>query len=168
MDQLFTPWRLDYLLSPHNEDGCLFCNALESRNDQEKLILHRGPHCFIILNLYPYNNGHLMVLFNRHLSRLASATTEEQDEMMRSIVLAERLLQEAYEPDGLNIGMNLGHAAGAGVAGHLHVHLVPRWEADTNFAAVLAGTRIIPETPQASYTRLRPLFERDAPELSRA
>lgn len=139
--------------------SCVFCKALDPVTPSDHL-LYRGAHVFVILNKYPYNNGHLMVVPVRHVARMAEATPEELTELITVTRVAEMALTEAYGPHGINVGMNLGRTAGAGVVGHLHVHLVPRWEGDTNFLSVVSETRVVPEAPAASVARLRPVFER--------
>jgi ATP adenylyltransferase len=141
------------------EPGCIFCSALE-RAEAEPLVLHIGATCFVILNLYPYNNGHLMVVPKRHVGSLSSANAEELTELMQLTQLSELALTEAYAPHGMNVGINLGRPAGAGVLDHLHIHVVPRWNGDTNFMSVVGHVRVLPEElPQAS-AKLRPIFER--------
>ena len=142
--------------SGESSSGCVFCDAL-GRNDP--LILYRGTHCFVILNLYPYNNGHLMVVPLRHIARLADARPEELSELMALTRTAEMALAEAYAPHGLNMGLNLGKPAGAGVLDHLHIHVVPRWNGDTNFMPVVGQTRVLPELLEETDARLRPRFE---------
>jgi len=137
---------------------CIFCNTSEPGCDD--LIIARGRVSFVVLNLYPYNNGHLMVVPDRHVASLASMTSEEQVDLMRLTRHAEIALNEAYTPQGLNIGINLGKPAGAGVADHLHVHLVPRWNGDTNFMTVVGNVRVLPEDLSETAKRLRPIFER--------
>ena len=138
--------------------GCIFCDAAEA-GDHE-LVLARGQSCYVILNLYPYNNGHLMVVPKRHVGTLASATPAELAELMLWTRDAEVALNEAYGPHGINVGLNLGRAAGAGIADHMHVHLVPRWSGDTNFMSVVGETRVLPEDLKDSAARLRPIFDR--------
>ena len=141
------------------EAGCIFCGAL-SRGEAEPLVLHIGEMCFVILNLYPYNNGHLMVVPKWHVGTLGAATSEELCELALLTQRAELALTEAYMPHGLNVGINLGRPAGAGVLDHLHVHVVPRWNGDTNFMSVVGNVRVLPEElPQAS-AKLRPIFAR--------
>jgi len=137
---------------------CIFCNL--SAPGRSELILVRGRVSFVILNLYPYNNGHLMVVPNRHAPNLATLDAEEQVELMRMTRHAEMALTEAYAPHGINIGINLGKPAGAGVLDHLHIHLVPRWNGDTNFMTAIGDTRVLPEDLPASAAKLRPIFER--------
>lgn len=138
--------------------ACIFCDTSEPGRDE--LILVRGRVSFVILNLYPYNTGHLMVVPNRHVATLAATTGDEQAELMRLTRHAEMALTEAYTPQGINVGMNLGRPAGAGVLDHLHVHLVPRWSGDTNFMTVVGNVRVLPEELGESARRLRPIFER--------
>jgi ATP adenylyltransferase len=164
LERLWAPWRLAYVTNasgPKN-DGCIFC--LSSDPGRDELVLVRGRVSFVILNLFPYNNGHLMVVPNRHVANLASTTAEEQAEVMRLTRHAEIALTEAYAPQGINIGINLGKPAGAGVLDHLHVHLVPRWNGDTNFMTAIAETRVLPEDLKSSAAKLRPIFERLARE----
>ena len=140
-------------------EGCIFCDAgADSRRDD--LVLIRGRVSYVILNLYPYNNGHLMVVPNRHVATLASSTPEELSELMRFTRHAEMALAEAYTPQGINVGINLGRPAGAGVVDHLHIHLVPRWTGDTNFMSVVGNVRVLPEELDQTAKRLRPIFER--------
>jgi len=142
--------------------GCIFCDAAGPSSDgtRDALVLVRGRLTYVILNLYPYNNGHLMVVPNRHLGSLAAATPDELTEIMRLTRDAEVALTEAYRPQGINVGINLGRSAGAGILDHLHVHLVPRWTGDTNFMSVVGNVRVLPEELGETATRLRPIFER--------
>ena len=159
MQRLYSPWRLQYVTAASGDakGACVFCAALE-RDDG--LIVFRGTHTFVILNLFPYNNGHLMVVPNRHIGRLALASDEELAELMRLTRTAEQALTEAYAPHGLNMGLNLGKPAGAGVLDHLHMHVVPRWEGDTNFMSVVGETRVLPEEIPVTAERMRPIFTR--------
>ena len=141
---------------------CIFCSTSEPGRDE--LILVRGRLCYVILNQYPYNNGHLMVVPDRHVANLATMTGDEQVELMRLTRHAEMAITEAYTPQGINIGINLGRPAGAGVLDHLHVHLVPRWNGDTNFMTVVGNVRVLPEDLAATAAKLRPIFERLARE----
>ena len=144
--------------------GCIFCDASSSvrlkPDATDDLILIRGRTSFVILNLYPYNSGHLMVVPNRHVPTLHASTPDELTEVMRFTRHAEMALAEAYKPQGINIGINLGRPAGAGVLDHLHVHVVPRWNGDTNFMTVVGDVRVLPEDLPTSANRLRPIFER--------
>lgn len=139
--------------------GCVFCDALAGKIDSS-LIVFRGGSCFVILNLYPYNNGHLMVAPQRHVGRLADLSPEEATEMMSLTRAVEMALQELYQPHGFNMGLNLGKSAGAGVPDHLHMHVVPRWHGDTNFMTVVGETRVLPEELAHTAERLRPILAR--------
>jgi ATP adenylyltransferase len=159
MDRLWAPWRLSYVTAAQvPATDCIFCNAHAGRDID--LVVLRGRLSYVILNLYPYNNGHLMVVPNRHLSTLESLTRDEQAELMDLTRLAEMALNEAYRPQGINVGINLGKAAGAGIENHLHIHLVPRWSGDTNFMTAVGQTRVLPEDLGATAVRLRPIFEK--------
>ena len=164
VEYLWAPWRLAYVsgASGGAATGCIFCSIAEP--SREDLVLIRSNVCYAILNLYPYNNGHLMIVPNRHVASLAATTADEQTELMRLTRHAEIALTEAYSPQGINIGVNLGRPAGAGVLDHLHVHLVPRWNGDTNFMTVVGSVRVLPEDLQATAKKLRPIFERLARE----
>jgi ATP adenylyltransferase len=163
VERLWSPWRLAYVSGSGESTGCVFCRAQEP-GEAEPLVLFRGETCFVILNLYPYNNGHLMVVPYRHVATLADSSARELTELMLLTRLAEMALTEAYRPQGLNVGMNLGRPAGAGVADHLHVHLVPRWTGDTNFMSIVGEVRVLPEDLEQTAARLRPIFERLAVE----
>jgi ATP adenylyltransferase len=139
------------------DDACIFC---EPRGPNADLVVCRGRLCYVILNLYPYNNGHLMVVPHRHIRDLASTTAEERIELMALARRSEIALREAYDPHGINAGINLGRPAGAGVLNHLHIHLVPRWNGDTSFMSVVGNTRVLPEELGHTAARLRPIFER--------
>ena len=139
--------------------GCIFCDAL-GRGGGDPLILFRGSACFVILNLYPYNNGHMMIVPIRHVGTLADLAADELAELMRLTQRGEIALQEAYRPQGMNVGINLGRSAGAGVVDHVHVHLVPRWTGDTNFMSVVGNVRVLPEDLEQTAGRLKPIFER--------
>ena len=141
------------------EQSCVLCAEFDS-SESLSLKLHDCDRCFVILNKYPYNNGHLMVVPKRHVATLSETLPSELSELMTLTRTAERVLSEAYDPDGLNIGINLGRSAGAGVPGHLHIHVVPRWDGDTNFMTVTAETRVMPEEPRQTIERLKPLFQR--------
>lgn len=141
-------------------DGCVLCTALAQAEREESLVVHVAALNFVVMNLYPYNSGHLMVATRRHVATLQGATAEELNEMMALARRLEAVVAEAYRPDGANLGINLGKPAGAGVADHLHLHFVPRWSGDTNFMTVAGGTRVIPEDPREACRRLRPYFAR--------
>jgi ATP adenylyltransferase len=160
VDRLYSPWRLSYVTSAAQPVvGCIFCDALAKGVD-EPLIVAREASAYVILNLYPYNSGHLMVVPNRHVASLSELREEELRDVMRLTQRAEQALTEVYQPHGLNVGLNIGQAAGAGIADHLHVHLVPRWAGDTNFMSVVGDVRVLPEEVPASAARLKPVFER--------
>ncbi|MCU0251739.1 MAG: HIT domain-containing protein [Vicinamibacterales bacterium] len=157
MDRLWSPWRLPYVTSTGEGRGCVFCEAVSS-DQAAALVVHRGRGCYVILNLFPYNSGHLMVVPNRHIASLSAATREERCEMMDLTQLAEQALTAAYAPQGLNVGMNLGRSAGAGIVDHIHVHVVPRWSGDTNFMTVVGEVRVLPEDIGETARRLRETF----------
>ena len=157
MEQLWSPWRLAYITGGASAGGCVFCRALTDPGADD-LIVHRGTTCFVILNLFPYNNGHLMVIPKRHLASLVEATSEELGELIELTRLSEIALREAYSPHGLNMGINLGKPAGAGVLDHVHMHIVPRWSGDTNFMTVVGETRVLPEELSETAKKMRPIF----------
>jgi ATP adenylyltransferase len=165
MERLWAPWRLAYVTrtARGEHDSCIFC---ENNGLNTDLVVFTGRTCFIVLNLYPYNNGHLMTVPKRHLADLASTTADERAELMGLTRLAELALAEAYHPHGINVGINLGRPAGAGVLDHLHIHMVPRWNGDTNFMGVVGNTRVLPEDLSQAVARLRPIFDRLAKEHS--
>jgi ATP adenylyltransferase len=192
MDHLWTPWRYAYVTGADSarpkpgvpgalsawpgELHCVFCNMIAAVDyavangmaaeeaEASIYLLERGQSCFMVLNAFPYNNGHLMIVPYRHEHSLAALPLDEVDELVRMARRAERVLQTAYQPEGLNFGLNLGKAAGAGVAEHLHLHAVPRWSGDNNFMGVLAETRILPEILNESWERLRAALVRDQVE----
>lgn len=141
------------------ETGCVFCNAPRS-SPQESLVVHEGRTCYVILNLFPYNNGHLMVVPYRHVASLGGLQRDELHELAELTQRAEAALTEAYRPQGINVGINLGKPAGAGILEHIHVHAVPRWTGDANFMTVIGETRVLPEDLSATAARLRPIFAR--------
>lgn len=161
MERLWTPWRLSYVTGASGSAaGCIFCDAAGGSPDHDDLVLLRGQSAYVILNRYPYNNGHLMVVTNRHVPSLQASTRDERDELLALTRHAEMALTEAYHPQGINVGINLGRPAGAGVVDHLHVHLVPRWNGDTSFMSVVGNVRVLPEELGQTAARLRPIFER--------
>ena len=159
LDLLFSPWRLEYVTSSKSERGCVFCEE-PRQEDTDSLVVFHGIRCYVILNRYPYNNGHLMVAPYRHVSALGALAPDELHEIASLTQRSEAVLGEAYGPEGLNVGINLGKTAGAGIVDHLHVHLVPRWLGDTNFMTVVGSARVLPEDLASSARRLRPIFER--------
>src|SRR6185312_1268049 len=164
MDYLWTPWRYAYITGADQPDPaakgeCLFCAREESTDDKAALIVHRGKHSFIILNAYPYTSGHVMIVPHAHVSELGKLSADAAAEVMHLSQRMEGVLRELYHPDGLNIGMNIGKAAGAGIAGHLHMHAVPRWVADANFMTVVGETRMLPESLDKTYDRIKGAME---------
>jgi ATP adenylyltransferase len=160
-DHLWTPWRMPYLKgeSPGHDGECIFCHKAHSDDDAAEHVLARGERCFVTLNLYPYNNGHLMVVPYQHVGKLDELDEATLTELMSLTQQAIRVLRAAYNPDGFNIGINQGQAAGAGVAAHLHQHVVPRWTGDTSYMTVIAETRTIPEWIDETYARLHALWD---------
>jgi ATP adenylyltransferase len=159
MDYLFTPWRYAYITASGKAPGCLFCTCLAQQDDAAALIVHRAQHCFVVLNAFPYTSGHVMVVPYLHIAELQNLPAPAAAEMMALTQQLEGILRDLYHPDGLNLGMNLGKAAGAGVAGHIHMHILPRWIADANFMSVIGETRVNPETLEVTYRRIREKFE---------
>jgi ATP adenylyltransferase len=159
--RIWAPWRLEYVkdASKNSEDECIFCAKPEEGDDEANLIVHRAERCFVILNLFPYTNGHLMVAPFEHLSSITDLDPETVGEMMALAQQAMRLLEQRYEPHGYNVGFNQGRVAGAGFEHHIHMHVVPRWGGDTNFMPVLADTRVMPQTLGQTYEALRGGFD---------
>jgi Diadenosine tetraphosphate (Ap4A) hydrolase and other HIT family hydrolases len=157
MKQLWCPWRIEYILGP-KPDACVFCLPEHENEDEERLVLHRGKTVFVIMNKFPYNNGHLMVTPFRHVMNICDLTPEESQECMHYLQICTGILQKAFSPQGVNIGLNIGEAAGAGIREHLHFHLVPRWNGDSSFMAVLDEVRVMPQHLQETYTALKPHF----------
>jgi ATP adenylyltransferase len=159
LSRLHAPWRIKYIAMPKT-DECIFCTKPRERKDEDNYIVHRGPKCFIILNMFPYNTGHVMIAPYRHISSLEDLTDDESLDLMRLTSLALKILRKAYAPDGFNIGVNIGGAAGAGIADHVHLHVVPRWIGDTNFMVVISNTKVIPEMLKSTFEKLKKaLFE---------
>ncbi|MEW6065618.1 MAG: HIT family protein [Bacillota bacterium] len=153
MENLWAPWRSIYIGKP--QTGCIFCEKLNSDEDKENLVVYRGDKTFVIMNLYPYNNGHLLIAPKRHVGDITELTEEELLELNKMTRFMVQSLRRAFgNPHGFNIGMNLGKVAGAGIPGHLHVHIVPRWEGDANFMAVIGDTRVISEGLQRTYEKI--------------
>lgn len=159
MDRLYAPWRMAYIDQPQKPDpgatGCVFCDKAASTDDVASLIVYRGQTCFVLLNLFPYNNGHLMVVPYLHTANLADLDTETTLEMMTLAKDAQASLRKAMHPEGYNLGMNLGKVSGAGIADHLHLHIVPRWSGDTNFMPVLAYVKVLPDSLENTCRTLR-------------
>jgi ATP adenylyltransferase len=163
MEYLWTPWRSTYVTKQKSEGNCIFCDAVAGNEDQKHLLVFRAKNNFVILNRFPYSSGHLMIAPNDHVSKLAHVDTDTADELIRLARFAEVVLGNVYRPHGINIGMNVGEAAGAGIAAHLHLHVLPRWTGDANFMSVVGNTRVMPELLEDTYEKLRPEFEQYRP-----
>jgi len=158
MKVLWAPWRMDYILSQGKDEGCVFCQGLKESEDEKNLIVWRGEKAVVFMNRYPYNNGHLLIMPHRHIGELEALDSEEVAEIHQLICLSLSALKKAFNPDGFNIGLNLGKTGGAGVLDHIHWHIVPRWEGDTNFMPVLAETKVMPEHLNSTYQKLCQAF----------
>ncbi len=164
MDFIWSPWRYTYMASAGKAEqlpSCVFCIGEDRTQDAGRLVLHRGIHNFVILNLFPYTSGHLMVMPYAHLGSIVYSSTEQTAELMDLTKRAIKALTSVYHPEGFNLGMNLGHVAGAGVRDHFHLHVVPRWAGDSNFMTVTGETRVLPEELATTYIRLRKEFEEE-------
>ena len=161
MQTLFTPWRFSYLTAPKSAtpSGCIFCIAASSDDTRQTLTLYRGADALVMMNRYPYTNGHLMVAPIAHDARLFESADRSLKALIRLTAEAQRILSDVYRPDGFNVGMNFGQIAGAGVADHYHLHIVPRWSGDVNFMTVTAETRLVPEELDATFLKLAPHFQ---------
>jgi ATP adenylyltransferase len=155
MDYLWTPWRYAYVSGIEKTTGCVFCDLPRTGDDAKALIVYRGQHCYVVLNSYPYTAGHVMIVPFGHLDQLQKLPVEAAHEMMYLAQRMEHVLRQLYSPDGINIGINIGKAAGAGVAGHIHMHALPRWVADANFMTVVGETRVLPESLETTYARIK-------------
>ncbi len=155
MDYLWTPWRYAYVTGAEKTSGCIFCEVQRAGDDEKARITYRGKHCFVILNTFPYTPGHVMIVPYAHLDELRKLPEPAAQEMMALSQRMEGVLRDLYKPDGVNLGMNIGKAAGAGVAGHIHMHALPRWVADANFVSVIGETRILPETLDQTWKRIK-------------
>lgn len=159
MKRLWTPWRLPYILGEEERvKGCLFCQVAQIEQDRETYVLYRAEHCFVILNRYPYNNGHLMVVPYRHVPSLETLSSETAAQLIGLVQQSLGILRDVYQPDGFNMGVNEGQAAGAGIEEHIHFHIVPRWSGDSNYMSVIGDTRVIPELLEESFQQLAPRF----------
>jgi len=161
MQHLWSPWRMKYIRSKHDPKGCVFCNALTAKNDGEHLVVHRGHFSFVILNKYPYTSGHVMVVPNQHIDSFEKMKSETSAEVMALLRKSIQVINTVYKPDGYNMGANLGTTAGAGIAAHIHFHLVPRWEGDTNYMSAIGKTRVLPEDLCETFERLRAAWTQD-------
>ena len=155
MDYVWTPWRYSYIKTADKTEGCVFCQKLAETDDEKALIVHRAQYCFVILNAFPYTSGHVMVVPYQHTDQFQKLSAEAATEMMMLTQRFEGILRALYSPDGLNLGMNLGKAAGAGIAGHIHMHVLPRWVADSNFMTTVGETRMLPELLEETYRRMK-------------
>ncbi|HEX8472861.1 MAG TPA: HIT domain-containing protein [Pyrinomonadaceae bacterium] len=163
MDRLWTPWRFDYIKGTSGEktgysSSCVFCSIRDADDDQQTLVVHRARFNFIVLNIYPYTSGHLLIVPYEHTPELDAAAKETTDELMDLTKRAQTVLREIYRPHGFNLGMNLGQSAGAGVAEHIHLHIMPRWHGDANFMSTIGETRVLPEDLHTTYNRLHGKF----------
>jgi ATP adenylyltransferase len=158
LDYLWSPWRYPYLTAVQKPKSCIFCLMAAADNDQETLIVFRGVHNFVVLNRFPYTSGHLMVVPYKHAADLASIDEPAATELMVLTRTSERHLRWLYRPDGINLGMNIGESAGAGIAGHIHMHVLPRWTGDANFMTTVGQTRVLPEDLGVTWQRLRDAF----------
>ncbi|MEN6445485.1 MAG: HIT domain-containing protein [Candidatus Cloacimonas sp.] len=154
---LYSPWRLDYILGDKMDD-CVLCRFQNPDNDKDNLIVYRANACYVMLNRYPYNNGHLMIIPYQHSASITDLELDTWLEMCSLVRDTEQILLRVYHCDGINIGINLGCAAGAGIAEHLHIHLVPRWQGDSNFMTIIGGERVIPESFEVAFAKLAPEF----------
>lgn len=154
MDFLWTPWRYAYITAADADKACIFCEALAAKDDRKAGVVCRSRTCFVILNRFPYTSGHMMIVPTQHVDELRKLPQEAAQEMMVLAQQMESVLREVYRPDGINLGMNIGKAAGAGVAGHIHMHILPRWVADANFMTVVGETRVVPESLDTTYERI--------------
>lgn len=159
MDYLWTPWRYAYVSATQTPVECVFCEAAKSDDDAKMHIVYRGSTCFVILNRYPYTPGHVMIVPYLHVDELRKLPPDAAAEMMSLSQKMEDVLRQLYHPDGVNLGMNIGKAAGAGIAGHIHMHVLPRWVADANFVSVIGETRVLPETLEETWKRMRGAFQ---------
>jgi len=160
MDYLWTPWRYAYVTTVEKDSICIFCELPKTGDDAKAHIVHRAQYCYIVLNNYPYTSGHVMIVPFAHLDELQKLPEVTAQEMMVLSQKTESALRRIYSPDGINLGMNIGRAAGAGVAGHVHMHMLPRWVGDTNFMTVTGESRVLPEALQETYGRIRAAMER--------
>lgn len=159
MEQLWAPWRLEYITT-EKIDGCVFCVFPGQDEDEKNHILYRGKHTYVIMNAFPYSNGHLLIPTYRHVANLTELTDDESLEMMQLTQMSMKVVREVCCPDGFNIGINQGTAGGAGIAGHIHLHIVPRWNGDTNFMPVFADVKVIPEALDTTYKKFKVMFDR--------
>ncbi|MBT3239625.1 MAG: HIT domain-containing protein [Chloroflexi bacterium] len=158
MKNLWSPWRMSYIKSPKNKEVCVFCEAISQDEDSSNFVVHRAENSFVILNRYPYSNGHMMVIPNSHVSGLNDLNKPVRAEMMELMNKSTETLKELFQPEGFNLGVNIGEAAGAGIGDHVHLHIVPRWKGDTNFMTSLGNTRVIPESLEETYRQIKEIW----------
>ena len=161
MDYLWTPWRYAYVTNAEKVSGCIFCDLPNTGDDAKAHIVHRARHCYIVLNTYPYTSGHVMIVPFAHADELQKLSADAAHEMIELTQRMEGVLRQLYAPDGVNLGMNIGKAAGAGVAGHVHMHILPRWVGDTNFMTVAGESRVLPESLEITYERIKGAMDRN-------
>lgn len=166
MDRIWAPWRIDYILGNEQEEGCIFCTKPAAGQDEENLIVHRADGAFTIMNKFPYNNGHLLVCPYRHVPDICRLEPQENSLLVQEVCRAVTVLRDVMRPDGFNIGINLGIVAGAGIEEHVHYHIVPRWNGDTNMMPVLADVKVIPEHMRSTCEKLRESFQRIYPDMA--
>jgi len=159
MDYLWSPWRMEYILAPKTDDGCIFCVGLQQPDGIDNLIVYRGPKAFVMLNRYPYTSGHLMIVPYAHQASLDLLETGARTDIMDLSARALQVLEVLYKPQGFNLGMNIGGAAGAGILDHVHLHVVPRWVGDTNFMSSISQTRVLPELLEETYRRIKEAWQ---------
>jgi ATP adenylyltransferase len=160
MKRIFAPWRMKYIES-HADDGCIFCAVQKRTDGPESLVVRRGERAFVIVNRFPYTSGHIMVVANAHLPSLEDLDEATRAEMMELVTNSIRVLRKVYRPQGFNVGANIGEVAGAGVAGHVHLHIVPRWGGDANFMSTVGETRVLPESLEETYRRVKENWDAD-------
>ena len=158
MKNLWSPWRMSYIKSPKNKEVCVFCEAISQDEDSSNFVVHRAENSFVILNRYPYSNGHMMVIPNSHVSGLNDLNKPVRAEMMELMNKSTETLKELFQPEGFNLGVNIGEAAGAGIGDHVHLHIVPRWKGDTNFMTSLGNARVIPESLEETYRQIKEIW----------
>jgi ATP adenylyltransferase len=160
MKVLWAPWRIEYILDDDSKRGCIFCPDIESNSKRDLFILYRGDKSMVMMNRYPYNNGHLLVSPMKHVPDLEGLTVDEMKDLFLIVRESVRILKKVMNPDGFNIGINVGHVAGAGIEAHVHFHIVPRWNGDTSYMTILSETRVIPEHLEETYQKLLPYFQK--------
>lgn len=152
---LWATWRAKYVTSKNKDSCCVFCDKIKSSNDEKTHLLYRGENCFVALNIYPYNTGHIMIIPYKHINDILLLSNDESREMMNLLKYFTKILKKVMSPEGFNIGFNIGKAAGAGIADHIHLHLLPRWSGDTNFMSTIANVRVIPENLDSTYKKIK-------------